>query len=111
MEINAATSGTTTLHSSDGGATLTMATGTNSSPTDHLVLRIDPSPAASITGGFATGALVYDVTGYWSLAGTPVHSFSPPLELLLTNTAGDSNAVPATLEKPQLAADRRRADH
>ena len=98
VEINAATSATTTLHSSDGGATLTMATGTYSSPTDHLVLRIDPNPAASITGGFATGALVYDVTSYWSLTGTQVHSFSPPLELVLTNTTGDSNAVPATFE-------------
>ena len=98
VEINAATSATTTLHSSDGGATLTMATGTYSSPTDHLVLRIDPNPAASIAGGFATGALVYDVTSYWSLTGTQVHSFSPPLELVLTNTTGDSNAVPATFE-------------
>ena len=75
-----------------------MAAGTYSSPTDHLVLRIDPNPAASITGGFATGALVYDVTSYWSLTGTQVHSFSPPLELVLANTTGDSNAVPATFE-------------
>ena len=98
VEINAATSATTTLHSSDGGATLAMATGTYSSPADHLVLRIDPKPAASIAGGFATGALVYDVTSYWSLTGAQVHSFSPPLELVLTNTTGDSNVVPTTHE-------------
>jgi len=84
----------TTLHSTDGGAAVTTL-GTYSS-TDHLVLRIDPDSPASIGGGFATNALVYDVSCYWSLTGVQLHSFSSPLEIVLANTTGDATAVPAT---------------
>jgi Bacterial Ig domain len=98
VEINASQGGATTLSSPDRSATLTMAPGTYSSSTDHLVLRIDPNPPATISGGFATSALVYDVTCYWSLTAIQVHSFAPPLELVLKNTTGDQNVLPATFE-------------
>ena len=97
VEMNAFPGATTTLYSTDGGATVTTL-GTYSSSTDHLVLRIDPSPPASIGGGFATSALVYDVTCYWSLTGVQLHSFSRPLEIVLANPTGDPTAVPATFE-------------
>ena len=98
VEMNVTPNAATTLHSPDGNATVSTAANTYSSSSDHLVLRIDPNPAASIGGGFATNAFVYDVNCYWSLTGTRVHSFSQPLELVLTNTTGDADAVPATLE-------------
>ena len=97
VEMNAFPGVTTTLTSTDGGATVTMHPTTWSS-TDHLVLRIDPNPPAAIGGGFATSTLVYDVTCYWSLTGVQVHSFSPPLEIVLANPTGDPTFVPATFE-------------
>jgi hypothetical protein len=97
VEINAYPGAATTLHSTDGGGTLTT-NGAYLSSTDHLVLRIDPNPPAAIGGGFAAGALVYDVTCYWSLTGTRLHSFSAPLEIVLANTTGDPTSVPATFE-------------
>ena len=97
VEMNAFPGVTTTLASTDGGATVTTH-GTISSSTDHLVLRIDPNPPAVIGGGFATNTLVYDVTCYWSLTGVQVHSFSPPLEIVLANPPGDATLVPATFE-------------
>jgi hypothetical protein len=95
VEMNALPNTTATLTSTDGGATVT----TNDMPgssTDHLVLRIDPNPAAVIGAGFATGDLVYDVTCYWSQTGVQLHSFSSPLELVLLT--GDPTVVPATFE-------------
>ena len=97
VEMNAFPGVTTTLTSTDGGATVTMHPTTWSLP-DHLVLRIDPNPPAAIAGGFATSTLVYDVTCYWSLTGVQMHSFSPPLEIVLANPSGDPTFEPATFE-------------
>ena len=95
VEMNAFQGLTTTLSSSDGGASVTT-TGADSGPADHLVLRIDPGLPA-VVDGFSSGALVYDVTSYWSLTGIQLHSFSSPLELVLSNPPGRA-VVPATLE-------------
>ena len=91
VEINAFPWLTTTLDSPDGGAAVIMR-GAPSSPTDHLVLRIDPNPS---TG---SGSLVYGVTAYWSLTGVQVHAFASPVEIELTSPTGDPSLVPATLE-------------
>ena len=93
VEMNAPPGVSTTLASTDGGATVTTH-GAYSSSTDHLILRIDPNPPAVVSGGFATGALVYDVSCYWSLTGVQLHSFSSPLEIVLSSPT----AVPATFE-------------
>ncbi|HEY5059098.1 MAG TPA: Ig-like domain-containing protein [Gaiellaceae bacterium] len=95
VEMNALPNTTATLTSTDGGATVTTRN-MPSSPIDHLVLRIDPSLAAVVGGGFATGALVYDVTCYWSQTGVELHSFTSPLELVLATA--DPTLVPATFE-------------
>ncbi len=86
----------TTLASTDGGAHITT-DGAYSSSTDHLVLRVDPRPPASIGGDAASNALVYDITCYWSLTGVELHSFSSPLEIVLATPPGDP-VVPVTLE-------------
>jgi len=97
VEMNAFPGATTTLRSTDGGATVSI-DAPSSGSSDHLVLRIDPGPPASPGGGLGTTALVYDVTCYWSLTGVQLHSFSSPLELVLANATGDPTAVPATFE-------------
>ena len=48
------------------------------------------------TAAYFPGDLVYDVTCYWSQSGVQLHSFSSPLELVLST--GDPTVVPATLE-------------
>jgi Bacterial Ig domain/Bacterial Ig-like domain/Bacterial Ig-like domain (group 3) len=95
VEKNALPGATATLTSSDGAAEVTSY-GAYSSSTDHLVLRIDPSPPAAVGGGLAANALVYDVSCYWSLTGEQLHSFSSPLEIVLST--GDSTLEPATFD-------------
>ena len=97
VEMNAFPGVATTLGSTDGNATVTI-TAPPAGAADHLVLRVDPSPPAVVGGGFSTGSLVYDVTCYWSLAGTEVHAFASPLEIVLANPTGDATVVPATYE-------------
>jgi hypothetical protein len=63
---------------------------------DWLVVRIDPRPAAPVGGGFEAVGDIYDVTAYWALAGTPVHTFSKALDLTIPNAGGA--VVPATFE-------------
>jgi hypothetical protein len=98
VESNASQDAATTLTSPDGGATVTMAPGTYANAADHLVLRVDPDPSAPVSGGFGTSALDYTVTCYWSLSAVEVHSFMPPLEIVLSNTTGDPGVLPATFE-------------
>jgi hypothetical protein len=95
VEMNTFPGVTTTLTSSDGAAAVTT-TGADSTPADHLVLRIDPELPA-VVDGFASGSLVYDVTSYWSLTGIQLHSFSSPLQIVLSNPSGPA-VVPATFE-------------
>jgi len=60
---------------------------------DWLVARVDPRPAGTVSTGFSAEGDVYDVSAYWALAGGAVTSFDEPIELTLTNGAG--NVVPA----------------
>jgi len=97
VEMNAFAGVSATLGSTDGGATATIvAPSTGSS--DHLVIRIDPNPPAVVGGGLSTGSLVYDVTCYWSQTGVEVHTFTAPIEIVLSNPTNDPTLVPATLE-------------
>jgi hypothetical protein len=111
VEMSMSRGADTTLHSSDGQAAVTMRSGTYSSTSDQLVVRIDPGLPASLDGTLSTGLPVYDITSSWSLTGAQVHTFSPPLEIVLANPSGDVNAVPATFQNgtwrpiPLIAAD------
>ncbi len=62
---------------------------------DWLVARVDPRPAGAVSSGFAAQGDIYDVSAYWALAGGAVTSFDEPIDLTLTNGAG--NVVPAIL--------------
>ena len=62
---------------------------------DWLVARVDPRPAGAVSTGFAAQGDIYDVSAYWALAGGAVTSFDEPVDLTLTNGAG--NVVPAVL--------------
>ena len=95
VEMNTFPGVTTTLTSSDGGASVTTRD-THTGSADHLVLRIDPEPPG-VAGDFTSGLNVYDVTSYWSLTGIALHSFSAPLEIALSNPTGEP-LVPATFE-------------
>ena len=63
---------------------------------DWLVVRIDPAPASGTTNGFEPASEILDVTAYWALNGSPVTSFSLPLEIEVDNAA--SHVVPAVFE-------------
>jgi hypothetical protein len=62
---------------------------------DWLVVRVDPRPPATVSGGFETAGDIYDVTAYWALDGSAVHTFTKALDLTIT---GASTIVPATFE-------------
>src|SRR5919204_128125 len=63
---------------------------------DWLVVRIDPRPPAAVPGGFQVAGDIYDVSGYWALAGTAVHTFTKPLDIDL-GAATTATTIPATL--------------
>jgi hypothetical protein len=63
---------------------------------DWLVVRVDPRPPATVAGGFDTAGDIYDVTAYWALDGSAVHSFAKALDLRIANGVG--TIVPATFE-------------
>jgi hypothetical protein len=63
---------------------------------DWLVVRVDPRPPATVSGGFETAGDIYDVTAYWALDGSAVHTFTKALDLTIANGAGA--IVPATFE-------------
>jgi hypothetical protein len=94
---NTSQSSATTVTSSDGFASVTMPAGAWSSATDWLVLRVTPTAAPSgLTNGFGPGPEALDVTAWWALAGTQVHQFSRPIEIVIHSTERD--LVPATFE-------------
>ncbi|HET6656454.1 MAG TPA: Ig-like domain-containing protein [Gaiellaceae bacterium] len=62
---------------------------------DWLVAKVDPQSAGAVASGFSAEGDVYDVSAYWALSGGAVTSFDEPIELTLTNGAG--NVVPAFL--------------
>jgi hypothetical protein len=99
VEKNTPRTAATTLTAVDGSATVTMpANAWSAAGSDWLVMRIDPVPAAAITGptSLVVSAIV-DVTARWALAGAQQHDFNAPLDILIANTAGDG-VLPATLE-------------
>jgi hypothetical protein len=62
---------------------------------DWLVVRVDPRPPATVSGGFETAGDIYDVTAYWALDGSAVHTFTKALDLTISGTG---TIVPATFE-------------
>jgi hypothetical protein len=62
---------------------------------DWLVIRVDPRPPATVSGGFETAGDSYDVTAYWALDGSGVHTFTKALDLTIE---GAGTVVPATFE-------------
>jgi hypothetical protein len=87
-----------TLAATNGGGEVTVpaAAWSGAAPGDWLVVRVDPRPPATVSGGFETAGDIYDVTAYWALDGSAVHNFAKALDLTITNGAG--TIVPATFE-------------
>jgi hypothetical protein len=98
VEKNTSSSGSTTVTSADGFGAATMPSGAwSTTGNDWLVLRITPTAAPSgLTNGFGPGPEALDVTAYWALAGTQVHEFAQPIEVVIHST--DNGLVPATFE-------------
>src|SRR5439155_16486062 len=88
VDKNTSSSSSTTVTSADGFAAATMPAGAWSSTSgDWLVLRIAPTPAPSgLTNGFGPGPEALDVTAWWAIAGTQVHQFSRPVEIVIHST-------------------------
>jgi Bacterial Ig domain/PASTA domain len=86
-----------TLPATNGDAGISVPAGAwSGAPAgDWLVVRIDPRVPTSVGGGFQIASEIYDVTAYWALAETRVHSFDKPLNLTI-DAAGI--VVPATFE-------------
>jgi hypothetical protein len=98
VEANSFASAATTLEAADGvGEVFVPAGAWSGAPAgDWLVIRIDPRLPASVSGGFQTAGDIYDVTAYWALSGTAVHSFDEALDINLGSAP--ANALPATLQ-------------
>ena len=86
-----------TLPATNGDAEISVPAGAwSGAPTgDWLVVRVDPRPAATVSGGFETAGDSYDVTAYWALDGSGVHTFTKALDLTID---GAGTVVPATFE-------------
>ena len=86
------------LRSTSDTTTLTVPAGawTGAPAGDWLVVRIDPAPASGATNGFMPASEILDVTAYWALNGSPVTSFSLPLEIEIDNTT--AHVIPAVFE-------------
>jgi hypothetical protein len=95
VEKNTQPWATVTLTSSNGLARATMPADPQGGGGDWLVLRVDPSPApAAVAAGMVPASQVYDVTAWWALAGTDVHSFQQPISIAISGSG--SGVVPAT---------------
>jgi hypothetical protein len=97
VEKNSFATLSTTLSATNGDAEISVPAGAwSGAPTgDWLVVRLDPRPAATVSGGFAMAGDSYDVTAYWALGGSGVHTFTKALDLTI-DAAGV--VVPATFE-------------
>src|SRR6266508_1781617 len=86
-----------TLPATNGEATISVPAGAwSGAPAgDWLVVRVDPWPPATVSGGFETAGDSYDVTAYWALDGSGVHTFTKALDLTID---GAGTVVPATFE-------------
>ncbi len=101
VDKNTSSGSSTTVSSTDGFAAATMPAGAwTTSGSDWIVLRITPLAApAGLTNGFGSGPEALDVTARWALAGTEVHQFGQPIEILMRST--ERGLVPATFENGQ----------
>ena len=86
------------LRSTSDTTTVTVPAGawTGAPAGDWLVVRIDPAPASGVSGGFQPASEILDVTAYWALNGSPVTSFSLPLEIEVDNAT--AHVIPAVFE-------------
>jgi hypothetical protein len=98
IEKNSPASAAISLTATNGEGAIAVPSGAwSGAPSgDWLVVRIDPKPAEPVPGGLSMAGSSYDVSAYWALAGTAVHSFSKALELTIPNAARP--VVPATFE-------------
>lgn len=98
IEKNSPASAAISLTATNGDGTIIIPSGSwSGAPSgDWLVVRIDPQAAVPVPGGLSMTGSSYDVTAYWALAGTAVHTFSKALELTIPNPTGP--VVPATFE-------------
>ncbi|MGE5690197.1 MAG: OmpL47-type beta-barrel domain-containing protein [Pseudomonadota bacterium] len=98
VERNASATAATSLTAVDGASRVIVPAGATSSVSDWLVIRIQPIAASSVSPSPAgQPSSVVDVTARWALAGTQVHNFLVPLEIVLTSTSSTS-VIPATYE-------------
>jgi len=98
VEKNSFATAAMTLAATNGNAAFSVPAGAwSGAPAgDWLVVRVDPRPPATVSGGFETAGDIYDVTAYWALDGSAVHTFNKALDLTIANGAG--TIVPATFE-------------
>jgi Big-like domain-containing protein len=98
VEKNSFATAAMTLSATNGEADLSVPSGAwSSAPAgDWLVVRVDPRPAGAAQGGFQPAGDIYDVTAYWALSGSAVHTFAKALDLTIADGAG--TIVPATFE-------------
>jgi hypothetical protein len=97
VEKNSFPTASMTLPATNGDADFSVPAGAwSGAPAgDWLVVRVDPRPPATVSGGFETAGDSYDVTAYWALDGSAVHTFTKALDLTID---GPGTALPATLE-------------
>jgi hypothetical protein len=97
VEKNSFASVPMTLAAANGDADFSVPAGAwSGAPAgDWLVVRVDPRPPATVSGGFETAGDIYDVTAYWALDGSAVHTFTKALDLTID---GVGTVVPATFE-------------
>jgi hypothetical protein len=98
-----------TLPATNGAAEISVPAGAwSGAPTgDWLVVRVDPRPAATVSGGFETAGDSYDVTAYWALDGSGVHTFTKALDLTID---GAGTVRPRSRAAPGVRSLRSRAD-
>ena len=98
VEKNSSAASSMSLRSASDTTTVTVPAGAwSGAPAgDWLVVRIDPLPAGSASGGFQPAGERLDVTAYWALSGGAVTTFSLPLEIEVDNT--QAHVIPAVFE-------------
>jgi hypothetical protein len=98
VEKNSFATAAMTLAATNGEADFSVPAGAwSGAPAgDWLVVRVDPRPPATVSGGFETAGDIYDVTSYWALDGSAVHTFTKALDLAID---GVGTIVPATFER------------
>ncbi len=97
VEKNSFATAAMTLAATNGDADFSVPAGAwSGAPAgDWLVVRVDPRPPATVSGGFETAGDIYDVTAYWALDESAVHTFTKALDLTIE---GAGTIVPATFE-------------